>query len=76
MTQIRENIFRVTLDELGDVQDRGYYAVQGLGEVLMDQADMRYISEMQSMGYEPIFHVSKSAALNGAFVVVSRQQKA
>lgn len=76
MTQIRENIYRITLDELGDVQDRGYFKVEGLGEVLMDQADLRYINEMKTLGYEPIFHVSKSAALNGAFVVISRQQKA
>lgn len=76
MTQIRENIFRVSLSELGSPEDRGYYAVEGLGEVLIDQADLRYIGEMQALGYEPVFHVSRSAALNGAFVVVGRQQKA
>jgi hypothetical protein len=31
---------------------------------------------METLGYEPIFHVSKSKALNGAFVVVGRQHKA
>ncbi len=76
MTQIRENIFRVTVDELGNPPDRGYYAVDGLGEVLIDQADLRYIEEMETLGYEPIFHVSRSKALNGAFVVVGRQHKA
>jgi hypothetical protein len=76
MTQIRENIFRVSVDELGRPEDRGYCNVEGLGEVLIDQADLRYISEMETLGYEPIFHVSKSKALNGAFVVVGRQHKA
>ena len=76
MTQIRENIFRVSVDELGRPEDRGYCNVEGLGEVLIDQADLRYISEMEKLGYEPIFHVSKSKALNGAFVVVGRQHKA
>ncbi|MFY7882710.1 MAG: hypothetical protein ACOVR6_10485 [Fimbriimonas sp.] len=76
MTQIRENIYMVSVDELGDPQDRGYFLVEGLGEVLIDQADLRYIQESRSAGYEPIFHVSKSDALAGAFVVVARQQKA
>ena len=76
MIQIRENIFRVTVDELGNPPDRGYYVVDGLGEVLIDQADLRYIAEMDTLGYEPIFHVSRSKALNGAFVVVGRQHKA
>lgn len=76
MTQIRENIWQVTFHELGEPPARGYYAVEGLGEVLIDQADLHYISETQAKGFEPIFHVSRSKALNNAFVVIGRQQKA
>jgi hypothetical protein len=76
MKQIRDNIWQVSYDDLGQPRDRGYCAVSDLGEVLMDQADLRYIQEMKDSGYEPIFHVSKSKALNGAYVVVGRQQKA
>lgn len=76
MKQIRDNIWQVTFAELGEPFARGYYAVADLGEVLVDQADLRYIKEMQNQGLEPVFHVSKSKALNGALVVVGRQQKA
>lgn len=76
MKQIRDNIWQVTYSDLGEPDARGYYKVEDLGEILMDQADVRYIKEMQGKGYEPVFHVSKSKALNGAFVVVGRQQKA
>ena len=76
MKQIRDNIWQVSYADLGEPSARGYYKVENLGEVLMDQADIRYIDEMQSKGFEPIFHVSKSKALNGALVVVGRQQKA
>ena len=76
MKQIRENIWQVSFADLGEPTGRGYYKVEDLGEVLMDQADLRYIKEMESKGMEPIFHVSQSKALNGAFVVVGRQQKA
>ena len=76
MKQIRDNIWQVTFEDLGEPNARGYYAVEDLGEVLMDQADIRYIKEMETKGFEPVFHVSKSKALNGAFVVVGRQQKA
>ena len=76
MKQIRDNIWQVTYSDLGDPNARGYYKVADLGEILMDQADIRYINEMEAQGFEPIFHVSKSKALNGALVVVGRQQKA
>ncbi|HLO99662.1 MAG TPA: hypothetical protein VK171_13785 [Fimbriimonas sp.] len=76
MTQIRENIWQVTYDDLGHPPARGYYQVEGLGEVLIDQADLHYINETHAKGYEPVFHVSRSKALNNAFVVVGRQQKA
>ena len=76
MKQIRDNIWQVTFSDLGEPNMRGYYEVADLGEILMDQADVRYIKEMESKGFEPIFHVSKSKALNGALVVVGRQQKA
>lgn len=76
MKQIRENIWQVTHDDLGRPDYKGYFKVPDLGEVMLDQADLRYISEMQAEGYEPIFHVSRSAALNNAFVVVGRQKRA
>lgn len=76
MKQIRENIWQVTFADLGEPNARGYYPVENLGEILMDQADVRYIKEMEGKGLQPIFHVSRSKALNGAFVVVGRQQKA
>lgn len=76
MKQIRDNIWQVTYSDLGEPDARGYYKVENLGEILMDQADVRYIKEMEDQGYEPVFHVSKSKALNGAFVVIGRQQKA
>ena len=76
MKQIRSNIWQVTYSELGEPKARGYYPVADLGEVLMDQADIRYIGETQKLGYEPLFHVAKSKALAGAFVVIGRQEKA
>ena len=76
MKQIRPNIWQVTYSELGEPKARGYYPVADLGEVLMDQADIRYIGETQKLGYEPLFHVAKSKALAGAFVVIGRQEKA
>jgi hypothetical protein len=76
MNQIRENIWQITADDFENPSDRGYYSVEGLGEVLMDQADLNYISNMKAKGMKPVFFVSKSAALNGALVVVSRQHPA
>ena len=76
MNQIRPNIWQVSFSDLVEPSARGYYKVEGLGEVLMDQADIRYIGESQKLGFEPLFHVAKSKALNGAFVVTGRQVKA
>ncbi len=73
MTQIRENIFHITDTDLGSPRDTGYATVEGLGEVLIDAADKRYIDEALAAGVEPSFFVSKSDALKGAYVVVSRQ---
>ncbi len=72
MKRIRENIWEVGYSELGEPFEKGYYAVPDLGEVMLDQADVRYIEGMQRQGYEPRFFVSKSDTLN-AYVVVSRQ---
>jgi hypothetical protein len=74
MKQIRDNIWQVTMEDIGETPDRGYYEISGLGELLIDQADLRYIKQMQQDGFEPLFHISQSPALNNAFVVVSRQQ--
>jgi hypothetical protein len=76
MKQIRPNIWQVSFSDLGEPGARGYYKVDDLGEVLMDQADIRYIGETQKLGFEPLFHVAKSKALNGAYVVIGRQEKA
>lgn len=74
MTQIRENIWEVGYAELGEPFEKGYYAVPDLGEVMLDQADVRYIEGMKRAGHEPRFFVSPSPAI-GAYVVVSRQQR-
>ncbi len=76
MKQIRQNIYEITFAELGNPPEKGDYDVQGLGTVMLDVADMRYISEMQTAGYEPRFFISKSAPLGNRYIVVSRQQKA
>jgi hypothetical protein len=76
MKQIRDNIWQITYSDLGEPTARGYYKVEDLGEVLIDHADVRYIHEMEGKGLEPVFHVSKSKALNGALVITGRQQKA
>lgn len=76
MKQIRDNIWQVTYADLGEPTARGYYKVDDLGEILIDHADVRYIHEMEAQHLEPVFHVSKSKALNGALVIVGRQQKA
>jgi hypothetical protein len=74
VTQIRENIFLVTDADLGKPTGKGYWKVADLGEVMLDAADERYLAEYRAKGYEPAFFVSRSASLNGAFVVVSRQR--
>ena len=76
MTRIREKIWEVGFAELGEPFEKGYYPVADLGEVMLDQADVRYIQKMRAEGYEPRFFVSPSPALDGAYVVVSRMQKA
>jgi len=76
MKQIRENIFQVTYSELGKPPVKGVVAHSELGELMLDEADMRYIRESQGQGYEPTFFVSRSAPLGGRCVVVGRQEKA
>jgi hypothetical protein len=75
MKQIRENIFQVTFSELGKPTVKGPVTLDGLGEIMLDFADLRYAKESQSLGYEPTFFVSRSAPLQGRFVVVGRQEK-
>jgi hypothetical protein len=74
MTQIRENIFQVTYTELGQPQGKGYYPVPSGGELLLDEADFRYIREYLDRGFEPAFFIKRSAALRGAYVVVGRHR--
>jgi hypothetical protein len=76
MKQIRENIFQVTFTELGNPPAKGVTTVAGLGEVMLDDADMRYAKNHSGLGYEPTFFISRSAPLGGRFVVVARQEKA
>lgn len=74
MRKIRENIFEISWSELGSPPERGFYKVVDLGEVLVDLADLRYAKEAATKGHEALFFVSRSGALQGDFVVVSRQQ--
>lgn len=72
MTRVRENVFLVEYAELGEPFERGYYPVADLGEVLIDQADVRYIEGMKALGHTPRFFVAKEPVLHG-YVVVARQ---
>jgi hypothetical protein len=74
--QIRPNIYEVTYTELGQPDEYGVYSVDGLGNVHMDLADLRYIGDQIAHGYEPIFFVSRAPAMNNEFVVVSRNRRA
>ena len=75
MNQIRENIFQVSHSELGKPLVKGFYPVPTAGaNVLLDEADVRYIREYLDRGYEPSFFIKKSVALQGAFTVVGRQR--
>ncbi len=76
MKQIRENIFQVTISELGEPTVKGSLKIEGMGELTLDEADIRYIAESRGAGYEPTFFVSRSAPLHGRFIVVGRQEKA
>jgi len=76
MKQIRENIFQVTFSELGKPPVKGPVVLLGFGEIMLDEADMRYAKESAHLGYEPTFFVSRSEPLHGRFVVVGRQEKA
>jgi hypothetical protein len=76
MRQIRDNIFEVTYTELGKPSKRGDVKLEGLGQLMIDSADLNYAKEISELGYEPTFFVSKSKALGNRFVVVGRQHKA
>jgi hypothetical protein len=76
MRQIRENIFEVTFSELGKPGKKGDVKLEGLGLLMLDTADMNYVKQMDELGFEPTFFVSKSKAMGNRFVVVGRQQKA
>ena len=76
MTTIRENIFRVALSEIGNPIDRGFFDLPNGEQLLIDQADLRYIKEATADGYEPIFFISRTKSLGNDFVVVGRQWKA
>jgi hypothetical protein len=74
MRQIRENIWYVTYTDLGKPDEKGPVKVDGLGTVMLDIADLRYVRTHLELGYEPAFFVSRSEAMGGWFVVVSRQE--
>jgi hypothetical protein len=76
MKQIRDNIFELTFEDLGKPAKAGDVKVTDFGTVIIDVADLEYISRMRDQGYQPTFFVSRSRPLGGRFVVVSRQQKA
>jgi len=76
MKQVRPNIFEVTFEELGHPDEYGVYPVEGLGNVHIDIADIRYIEQQMKAGYQPVFFVSRAPAINNEFVVVSRNQRA
>lgn len=76
MKQIRDNIYQVTFTELGKPKKKGDVKLAGLGTVMFDVADLNYVEKMTGLGFEPTFFVSRSEAMGGRYVVVSRQQKA
>jgi len=76
MIAIRDNVFQVTHTELGKPADHGFYDVEGGGKLLIDAADVRYIRQALAEHYEPIFFISRTAALGDDYVVVGRQWKA
>ncbi len=76
MKQIRENVYQITFSELGKPPVKGMAPVMDLGQVHLDEADMRYIKEHQGLGFEPTFFISRSAPMGGQFVVIGRQEKA
>jgi hypothetical protein len=74
MKQIRENVYQVTHSELGRPSHRGWIDLKDdAGRLLLDAADVHFIQEMTGQGYDPTFFVSRSPAMGGHFVVVSRQ---
>jgi hypothetical protein len=74
--QIRDNIFEVTFSELGSPKKKGDIKLDGLGTVIIDVADLNYVTTMRELGYEPKFFISRSEKLGGRYVVVARQEKA
>jgi len=76
MKLIRENVYQVTFTEMGKPTVKGLTTIPDLGEIQLDEADLRFIKEMQGLGYEPTFFVSKSIPLAGRYCVVGRQEKA
>lgn len=75
MKQVRENMLQVSYTELGKPQGRGYCPLPDkAGELLLDEADVRYIVEYLDKGFEPSFFIKPSRALRNAYVVVARQR--
>jgi hypothetical protein len=76
MTQIREHMFQVSYTELGKPDSKGYYPLpEKKGELMIDEADLRYIRDYLGRGYEPSFFIRPSNELRNAFVVVARQRE-
>jgi hypothetical protein len=69
-------MWQVSYTELGKPEARGYYDLpEKKGELLLDEADVRYIREYLGKGYEPSFFVKPSPALRNAFIVIARQRE-
>ena len=75
MVEIRTNMFQISYSELGKPKYKGYCTVPGESrELLLDEADMRYIEEYIGKGYEPSFFIKPSKSIRNAFIVVARQR--
>lgn len=74
METTRDGTIRVTWTDLGRPEGRGYTPLPSGGAVLIDEADMDYAAKYLAAGYEPEFFVRPSEALQGRYVVVSRQR--
>ncbi len=74
METTRDGTIRVTWTDLGRPEGKGYVALPSGGQLMLDDADINYASQYLASGYEPEFFVRRSDALQGRYVVVSRQR--
>lgn len=75
MDTLTDGTLRVTWTDLGRPEGRGYADLpNGVGRLLLDEADINYATQYLEAGYEPEFFVRRSDALQGRFVVVARRR--